>query len=245
MQYRGAVSAPEHPWERLAPEPAPAASLGIDAAVLVPWFGITAELLGDVIRLAWHWHETDRRREAAAAHTDAAAAAAAASSDGLQDGSSNSADTVGMLPRQGGFSQEFADRLIAADWALCRLAQAMDHQVAAAGNPIAGHSAMHHSHSNSSIGEVPSYAAAGAGPAPPGASTEAGGVYGAAAGTATGPVDMVASMEALAVRLLMPPPDTDKLFAVMLMHRDHVLAGGRWAWTLEQVDCVCVCVCLQ
>lgn len=170
---------------------------------MVPWFAVTAELLGDVIRLAWHWHETDRRREAAVAAA-AHAQADAGGGDNVRVGGAYRAQR-----RQGGFSKEVVDRLSFADWALYRLSQAMEQQVAvghkAGPDAAAGHIGVHASHSTSSLGEL-----AGAD---------------AAVGAGYGSVNMAASMDALAVQMLSPTPDVDKLFTLMLMHKEHVLTG--------------------
>lgn len=197
QQHRGIVSAPEHPWDRTYAAPdVPAAGLGIEPSVMVPWFAVTAELLGDVIRLAWHWHEVDRRREAAAAH-------APDGTDGVQLSSTPSMQQ--QQQRLGGFPRDVAERLGVADWALCRLAQTMDQQVATgrqqgpAGAAVsqAGVQASHGSYS--SLHNM---------------------------GGAAGQVNMAASMDALAVRLLRPPPSVDELFVLMRERKEHVLTGG-------------------
>lgn len=206
QQHRGVVSAPaERALEQGGyVQEVPPAGLGIEPSVLVPWFAVTAELLGDVIRLAWHWHEVDRRREAGAAHAaEGAAGPEALSADG----------SVAVAPPQqraqpGGFPREDAELLGSADWALCRLAQAMDRQVetgrqqasaAAAAGAATTQGGVHGSHSSSSLQDL-------------------------AAGS--GQVDMAASMEALAVRLLRPPPYVDELFALMRERKEHLLTGG-------------------
>lgn len=216
QQHRGVVSAPaeQHAWERgggYVQEVPPAAGLGIEPSVLVPWFAVTAELLGDVIRLAWHWHEVDRRgREAGPAH---AAEGAAVSAEGLPAGGVAVAPARQQRALQpGGFPREDAELLGSADWALCRLAQAMDRQVetgrqqapaaAAAGAAATTQGGVHGSHSSSSLQDL------------------------AAGARAAGQVDMTASMEALAVRLLRPPPYVDELFALMRERKEHLLTGG-------------------
>lgn len=184
--------------------------LGIEPSVLVPWFAVTAELLGDVIRLAWHWHEVDRRREAAA---HAAAGAVGADSIHL--------DSVGQ-PRQGGFPREIADRLGLADWALCRLSQMMDRQVAAGrqqGPLPASQGVVHGSNSSSSLQELLAGAAGGG-----------------------GQVDMGASMEALAVRMLRPAHSVDELFVVMRERREHLLSGGCGCIVGGWLSCAASCV---
>lgn len=211
QQHRGVVSAPaEHaPGERGGyMQEVPPAGLGIEPSVLVPWFAVTAELLGDVIRLAWHWYEVDRRREAGAAHAEEGAAGP----EGLPADGGVAVAPPQQRAQPGGFPREAAELLGSADWALCRLAQAMDRQVetgrqqapAAAATTQGG---VHGSHSSSSLQDL---AAAGA----------------AAGDAAAGQVDMAASMEALAVRLLRPPPYVDELFALMRERKEHLLTGG-------------------
>lgn len=205
QQHRGLVSAPEQPWDRGGyMQDFQPAGLGVETSVLVPWFAVTAELLGDVIRLAWHWHEVDRRREAAAAH----AAEGATAPDGAQ---------VGGVPvvqqRQGGFPREIAERLSVADWALCRLAQTMDMQVATGGRQQGTPAA---AVSQAGVPQSQSY-----------------GSLQDIAGDAAGQVDMTASMEALAVRLLRPPPDVDQLFVTVREHKDQLLTGESQTFVLN------------
>lgn len=130
-------------------------------------------------------------------------------------------DSVGQ-PRQGGFPREIAHRLGLADWALCRLSQTMDRQVAAGrqqGPLPASQGVVHGSNSSSSLQELLA-GAAGDG----------------------GQVDMGASMEALAVRMLRPAHSVDELFVVMRECREHLLSGGCGCnvggWLICAASCV-------
>jgi hypothetical protein len=217
QRSRAAVSAP---WERQAGgQEAPAAGLGIQPSVLLTWFAAAAELLGDVIRLAWHWHEVDRRREAGA---PAAATDAAAFSGGVRG------EVLPAMQQQGGFSRDVAELLSAADWAICRLAQAIGRQAvtgrAAGLQPNASLVGVQQSHSSSSLHDLAGAAAEAA------VFGGGGGAYGA------GQIDLVASMEALALMMMRPPANVDEVFTLMRERSGHVLSGGIAGYTFDSMS---------
>jgi hypothetical protein len=208
IQLQSAGSAP------LLPVASWQAGSGVaDQSLLVPWFAVAAELLGDIVRLAMH------EAELCGCH-------AAAGRDGVPFGGVPGSGEPGALQRQLAFEpHDLLLDLDLADLALAALGEALCQQVATsaasrratgqqqgqhAPRAVGGSGFMHASHSTTSLAEV-------------GASGSGGG---ARAG-ASAAVDVRAAVEALAGMLLRPRADVDTLFTLMMLDKAHVLTGAR------------------